>query len=274
MGYGTVNIGYQPKPEKTVLTLTHSKSETIHTLAGLPDGFGLFTAQFKATADFVAGDTFAGGYTAKPTGEETALPDKAFISGDLVSVSVDKTSKMLYFAVTDTSAFLQADPAGKLPVEKLPDTIDADTLGGKAANQFAQLDESGKLPVDSLPPGAKDTAAEILGKLKTVDGTGSGLDADLLDGKQAEYFAPKSTSVNVTLTAVGWSGNAQTVSVSGLGATQNGVVGIAATATQPQREAARAALLSVTAQAAGSLTITADGDKPSVNIPLTVTLMG
>lgn len=106
MGYGTINIGYQPKPEKTVLTLTHSKSGTIHTLAGLPEGFGLFTAQFKATADFVAGDTFAGGYTAKPTGEETALPDKAFISGDLVTVSVDKTRKMLYFAVGISGDFL------------------------------------------------------------------------------------------------------------------------------------------------------------------------
>ena len=106
MGYGTVNIGYQPKPEKTVLTLTHSKSGTIHTLVGLPEGFGLFTAQFKATADFVEGDTFAGGYTAKPTGEETALPDKAFISGDLVTVSVDKTRKMLYFAVGISGDFL------------------------------------------------------------------------------------------------------------------------------------------------------------------------
>ena len=119
-----------------------------------------------------------------------------------------------------------------------------------------------------LPP------QELLEKIKTVDGPGSGLNADLLDGKQAEYFAPKSTSVNVTLTASGWSGNTQTVSVSGLGATQNGIIGIATTATQPQREGARAALLSVTAQAAGSLTITADGDKPGVDIPLTVTLMG
>lgn len=106
MGYGTVNIGYQPKPEKTVLTLTHSKSGTIHTLVGLPEGFGLFTAQFKATADFVEGDTFAGGYTAKPTGEETALPDKAFISGDLVTVSVDKTRKMFYFSVGISGDFL------------------------------------------------------------------------------------------------------------------------------------------------------------------------
>ncbi|MGL5632241.1 MAG: phage tail protein, partial [Azovibrio sp.] len=32
------------------------------------------------------------------------------------------------------------------------------------------------------------TAADILAKIKTVDGTGSGLDADLLDGKDSPYF--------------------------------------------------------------------------------------
>ena len=33
------------------------------------------------------------------------------------------------------------------------------------------------------------SAQELLDKIKTVDGTGSGLDADLLDGKHASEFA-------------------------------------------------------------------------------------
>jgi hypothetical protein len=33
------------------------------------------------------------------------------------------------------------------------------------------------------------TASDVLTKIKTVDGTGSGLDADLLDGNQATAFA-------------------------------------------------------------------------------------
>lgn len=37
-------------------------------------------------------------------------------------------------------------------------------------------------------PGAKLSAQELLDKLKTVDGEGSGLDADTLDGKQASEF--------------------------------------------------------------------------------------
>ena len=38
------------------------------------------------------------------------------------------------------------------------------------------------------------TASELLTKIKTVDGSGSGLDADLLDGKHATSFAQTSTS--------------------------------------------------------------------------------
>ena len=37
--------------------------------------------------------------------------------------------------------------------------------------------------------GSPDTAAQVLAKLVTVDGAGSGLDADLLDGNQASAFA-------------------------------------------------------------------------------------
>ena len=43
------------------------------------------------------------------------------------------------------------------------------------------------------PPGADgspDTAAQVLAKLVTVDGAGSGLDADLLDGQHGAFYAP------------------------------------------------------------------------------------
>lgn len=79
-------------------TLTHSKSGTVHTLAGVPELQGVFAAQFRATADFAEGDTFAG-YVAKPNGEETVLPDKAFIASDIVSIAVDTINKKLGFKV-------------------------------------------------------------------------------------------------------------------------------------------------------------------------------
>lgn len=38
--------------------------------------------------------------------------------------------------------------------------------------------------------GSPDTAAQVLAKLVTVDGTGSGLDADLFDGQDSSFYAP------------------------------------------------------------------------------------
>lgn len=54
------------------------------------------------------------------------------------------------------------------------------------------------------------TAADVLAKLLTVDGTGSGLDADLLDGQSAAYYATAAEIADsgwVELTAYesGWS---------------------------------------------------------------------
>ena len=44
------------------------------------------------------------------------------------------------------------------------------------------------------PQGSADTNAQVLAKIKAVDGSGSGLDADLLDGQQGSYYMPASTS--------------------------------------------------------------------------------
>ena len=44
---------------------------------------------------------------------------------------------------------------------------------------------AGKNGVD----GTTDTPSQVLSKLKNVDGSSSGLDADLLDGKDSSYFA-------------------------------------------------------------------------------------
>lgn len=45
-------------------------------------------------------------------------------------------------------------------------------------------------PIISAPP---VSATDILAKIKTVDGAGSGLDADLLDGLDSTYFAPNNS---------------------------------------------------------------------------------
>lgn len=83
---------------------------------------------------------------------------------------------------------------------------------------------------------------------------------------------------NATLTAAGWIGSSapyqQTVTVNGL--QENGVVGLAEGTSQTQRQAAADAVISVLSKDLQGQTVTfvADGDKPTVDIPITFIIFG
>jgi len=80
-------------------------------------------------------------------------------------------------------------------------------------------------------------------------------------------------SVQATLTSSAWSNKQQSVTIQGVTTTSNGFVGLDINATVTQREAARMAILYISSQSENTITITADGDVPSVDIPITVTLV-
>lgn len=86
-------------------------------------------------------------------------------------------------------------------------------------------------------------------------------------------YAPPSQSITATLTAAGWADNAQTLTVSGVTATSNGLLRIAQTATNEQFTAWGAALPRITAQAADSITVTIAGTVPTVDIPVEVVIL-
>jgi len=80
------------------------------------------------------------------------------------------------------------------PIEKVEPNILAvegrvTTLEGNITSFVGSL--SGKLDASLY------TANDVLTKIKTVDGSGSGLDADLLDGHHATYFAIANTTPNI-----------------------------------------------------------------------------
>ena len=63
--------------------------------------------------------------------------------------------------------------------------------GGLTQNNFTDADHT-KLNGIEASATADQTAAQIMTAIKTVDGTGSGLDADTLDGVEAAALMPKS----------------------------------------------------------------------------------
>ncbi|MEL4862183.1 hypothetical protein AAEU42_13120 [Pseudoflavonifractor phocaeensis] len=208
-------------------------------------------------------------------------------AGDMTAAVYDPTGKARdVFAYADQSA---AELVSDLPLKKLVGTaehpIDLDTL-----TQVGTYYVLGSI-LDNGSPGVSDIGStlQIGTPLYVYDNLhGQILQMVFLSGGILYRIRENSVwtfgevaflsqSVNVTLTAAGWSGSGpftQTVSVSGLSADKNGSIGLAQSATAEQRAAARDAMISITGQTDGSLIVTADGEKPTVNLPAIVTLLG
>lgn len=120
----------------------------------------------------------------------------------------------------------------------------------------------------------------VISQSWAVGGTGARPDEATNNAKywaqQAAEAAVPSTQVSATLTAT-WSGTGpftQAVAITGMTATKNGIIGLAPTATAAERAAAKAASLMLTSQGTDTITITADGDKPTIALPIVVIMLG
>lgn len=84
-----------------------------------------------------------------------------------------------------------------------------DTWGGKLNTNFDDIDADLKALADLVAlklNSSSYTAADVLAKLLTVDGTGSGVDADLLDGNHAAaFYLASNPSAYITLASLIWS---------------------------------------------------------------------
>lgn len=90
--------------------------------------------------------------------------------------------------------------------------------------------------------------------------------------------ADNSVMVTATLLASAWTGvdapYTQELSVEGLLENTNGIINVAHNATITERDVAREAMLAVSGQENGKLTIVADGEMPEVDIPVYIILIG
>ncbi|MDE6477103.1 MAG: hypothetical protein K2L48_02815, partial [Mycoplasmoidaceae bacterium] len=92
---------------------------------------------------------------------------------------------------------IYSDPAiGVACGLKTPDPIAAGSFikSGGTSNQFLKAD--GSVDGNSYLLSSSYTASDVLNKIKTVDGSGSGLDADLLDGYHESDFFRKRGSIS------------------------------------------------------------------------------
>lgn len=86
-----------------------------------------------------------------------------------------------------------------------------------------------------------------------------------------------SVAINAVLLMSAWSDDSpyvQTISVEGLNADQNGIITIGQNITTEQLEDVVAAEMRISDQVDGAFTITAYGDKPTRDIPVTIILLG
>ena len=82
-----------------VVTLTHTKSDTVHTFTGLGERTGLIPCQFKSTAGYTEGDTATidgTAYTITLTGADAPETD-LFVSGKSILIDVDTEGKLINF---------------------------------------------------------------------------------------------------------------------------------------------------------------------------------
>lgn len=107
----------------------------------------------------------------------------------------------------------------------------------------------------------------------TPDDGGFYIDATT-GGQNQRIRVNESKVISVTLRANGWSGSTQTIAVEGLKSDQNGIASVPHTITDSQLEALGAAKLLVTGQGNGTLTVTAKGTVPEIDIPIAVILLG
>lgn len=215
-----------------------------------------------------AGD--AGDYI--PTVEDTRIEKYIFCSiavANATTVDITIPQSDTFIPMTQkgqAGGVASLDSSGKVPAGQLPEMdFIPDSEKGKA-NGVATLGTDGKLTDAQVPAAAK--VAYTNNGQTSVSGALDALFQGLADGTI--------TSQVITATSSGWSGDipTQTLNVTGINADTMCWVGLDDSANAQQRDAARKAVMSPTAQGTNSITLTCDGVQPTVDLPILIYISG
>ena len=205
------------------------------------------------------------------------MANKLQILGNLVNVVMD-TTLSVEGAAADAKAVGDAIAAIDHPV---------DSVNGKTGAVTLTASDVGALPDTTVIPSIEGLATEtyvqeqLTGATVETDETltieGAAADAkavgDALVGK-----AEQSKSVTITVASSVWTGDAApytaTVTCSIATASNNLVVGAGGALTTDEQAAMTAAMIVCTAQASGSITLSAFGEKPEIAIPVNIIVVG
>lgn len=124
-----------------------------------------------------------------PLGSGNLVPANSLVTG-LDADKLDGQHGSYYAVATDLTTHT-AD-ATKHLTSTQNTWIDAVTATSTEVNYLSGASSNIQTQINTKLASSSYTAADVLTKVKTVDGSGSGLDADTLDGQEGAYYAKAS----------------------------------------------------------------------------------
>ena len=124
----------------------------------------------------------------KRISELTSLPSTDVADDDVLAIVDTSSTETKKIPTTELSSAVASRLSNESNIDLQSLTLTGDmTVAGNVDGRDVSVDGA---KLDDIEPNAKDdqTAAEILTAVKTVDGAGSGLDADVLDGQEGSYY--------------------------------------------------------------------------------------